>query len=695
MLEALFQPKSVAVVGVAREPGKVGRVIFANLIRDFPGKVFAINPKAKTIDSYPAYPSLKAIGEPVDLVVIAVPSRFVLAVLAEAGTVGAKAAIVISAGFKETGVEGAKLERELVKIAQKYQLRVLGPNCLGLMNTKAKLNASFAGSLPKEGKIAFMSQSGALCTALLDWARGEEVGFSKFISLGNKADVDEVDLLAALKDDPQTDVITMYLEGVDKGRELLAKAKEVSLVKPIIAIKSGVTDAGARAVSSHTGTLSGSDKVYQAAFQQTGIIRANNLNEMINFATGFASGRRYSGEPVAIITNAGGPGIMATDALEKTGLRLAQLTPATIDILQSSLPPEANVYNPVDILGDALADRYGQALNVVLADNQVGAVLVILTPQAMTQIKETATAVVQAVSKSKKLVLACFMGKFEVEAGLKILKKANVPSYRSPEEAVATLKAMATYAQSRKYLQEQQKPLKVSVKRERVKELLAQEKNRYLIDIEALAVLAEYGVTVVTARMATNAQEALEAAAEIGYPVVLKAVSPDILHKSDVGALAVNINNDFELRQAYRRVVNNIDKYMPEAEFKGVSVQKMVTNAYEVIIGMNWDPQFGPLIMFGLGGIYVEVLQDVTFRLAPLSLNDVKEMITGINSYPILRGFRGQPKADLKAVEQVLLRISQLAEEWPQITDLDINPLMVLPEGQGAVAVDVRIGVGG
>lgn len=694
MLDALFKPQSVAVVGAAREPGKVGRVIFDNLIRDFPGSVFAVNPKAKTINSYPSYPSLKAIGQSVDLVVIAVPGRFVLTTLEEAGSVGVKAAIVISAGFKETGVEGSKLEQRLVSVAQEHNIRLLGPNCLGLMNTKAKLNASFAGPLPKEGSIAFMSQSGALCTALLDWAKGEEIGFSKFVSLGNKADIDEIDLLAALKDDKETDVITMYLEGINKGQELITKAREVSLVKPIIAIKSGTTDAGARAVSSHTGTLSGSDRVYQAAFKQSGIIRAKDLNELINYALGFTARRHYQGEPVAVITNAGGPGIMAMDALEKSGLRPAELSSVTIETLQAALPPEANVYNPVDILGDALADRYLQALSVVLADNNVGAVIVILTPQAMTQIKETASIIAKAAAGSEKLILACFMGKAEVESGIRVLRKQNIPAYYSPQEAVATLKAMAGFAQSQKLLQEREEAPKISVNQHRVEQLLQKEKNKYLIDFEALALVAEYGVEVVESRLAKNAQQALQIAAEIGYPVVLKAVSPDILHKTDVGALAVNIQHDFELKQAYRQIVNNIDKYMPGADFQGVSVQKMITNAYEVIIGMNRDPQFGPLIMFGLGGIYVEVLKDVTFRLAPLAISDAKEMIEGIKSYPILRGVRGKPKADLKKVEQVLLSISQLAMDWPQINDLDINPLMVLPEGQGAVAVDVRIGVG-
>lgn len=690
-LRALFSPGAVAVVGAARESGKVGRVVFDNLLADFHGPIYPVNPKADQIAGRRCYGSVREIDFPVDLVVVAVPAPLVKQVIEEAGERGARAAIVITAGFKETGINGVKLENELVETAKKHGIRLLGPNCLGLMDTAAGLNASFAGALPRPGGIAFMSQSGALCTAILDWAKGEQIGFSKFVSLGNKADVSEIDLLPFLAADANTKVITTYIEGISDGRAFMDAAAAAAASKPVVALKSGTTNAGARAVSSHTGTLAGSENVYAAAFRQCGVVRALSVEDLFDFAVGFSSAALPQGRRLAVITNAGGPGIMAADAAERQGLWLANFEPGTIKTLQAHLPGEANVYNPVDVLGDALAQRYSYALGAVIKDPNVDSVIVILTPQAMTEIAETASELVkQAKERSDKPVFACFMGRAEAEKGVSLLRREGIPNYSFPERAVRMVEKMVDYVEAR------DRPKEASVRlpadRDRVGEIFADAaRRRRLVDAEALAVVEAYGVRGPKTRLAQNTKEALSLATEIKYPVVLKVASPDVLHKTDVGAIKVGVENDFELRRAYREIMANIDRFMPEAELWGVTVQEMVKGGHEVILGMNRDPQFGPLIMFGLGGIYVEVLKDVSFRLAPLTFSEARRMVGEIKAYQLLQGVRGQPKSDIDAVVDALQRLSQLVVDWPAIEELDINPLLVLPAGQGAIAADVRI----
>jgi len=689
-LNAFFSPRSVVVVGAAREPGKVGRVVFDNLLASFNGPVYPVNPKAHEIEGHRCFSSISDVGKLIDLVVIAVPARHARNVIEEAGRLGAKAAVVISAGFKETGIEGVRLEQALVETAAAYGLRLLGPNCLGLMDTATGVNASFAGALPRSGGIGFMSQSGALCTAILDWARGEEIGFSKFISLGNKADVSEIDLLPYLADDPRTNVITTYLEGITDGRAFMEAALYASAKKPVVALKSGGTNAGARAVSSHTGTLAGSESVYTAAFRQSGIIRAATIEDLFDMAVGFSRQPLPQGRRLAIVTNAGGPGIMAADAVERQGLSLADFEPETIASLREQLPPEANIYNPVDVLGDALARRYDLALGAVLKDRHVDAAVVLLTPQAMTEIVETAKDIVKEVkARHAKPVFACFMGRAEVAKGLPVLREAGIPNFSFPERAVSLVKTMVDYAERRR--RPRVEVLRLPVNKEKAGEVFAGSGRKHLVEAEAQGVIEAYGFRVPRTGLAHTAREALELGAEFKYPVVLKAASPDLLHKSDIGAIKVNIENDFELRRAYREILANVDRYLPDAELWGVTVQKMVKGGREVILGMNEDPQFGPLLMFGLGGIYVEVLKDVSFRLAPLTPEDAREMVTEIRSYPLLSGVRGQAKADIDAIVDALLRLSQLVMDWPAIMELDINPLLVLEAGQGAVAADVRI----
>jgi acetyl coenzyme A synthetase (ADP forming)-like protein len=690
-LQTLFEPKSVAVVGAAREPDKVGRVVFDNLRRTFKGAIYPVNPKAAEIAGRRAYPSVSAIGRPVDVLVIAIPAPYIKSTIEEGARSGAKAAVIISAGFKETGIEGARLEKELAETAESHGIKLIGPNCLGVMDTSSGLNASFAGDLPRAGSVAFMSQSGALCTAILDWAQGEDVGFSKFISLGNKADISEIDLLPFLAEDPATSVITMYIEGITDGRSFMEAAALASAKKPVIALKSGTTNAGARAVSSHTGTLAGSESAYEAAFRQSGIIRARSVADLFDFALGFSSQPIPRGRSLAVVTNAGGPGIMAADEIERRGLWLADFEHATVDRLREALPAEASFYNPVDVLGDALADRYGIAFKSLLSDTNVDSVVVILTPQAMTEIAETAAELVQ-VSKMTpdKPIFTAFMGKAEVDKGVEVLRSGSIPNFYFPERAVSIADAMVRYTEIR--AKPERRIPRLPANKITVEEILAGAgKKRHLLDVEALQLIEAYGIRVPRSRLARDRAQALEFAAEIRYPVVLKVSSPDVLHKSDVGAVKVGVENDFELRRDYREVLDNVARFIPQADIEGVVVQEMVRGGRETIIGMNRDPQFGPLLIFGLGGIYVEVLKDVTCRLAPVTAEEAREMVGEIRSRALLEGVRGEPRADTEAIVDSILKLSQLVTDWPQITELDINPLMVMPTGGGTVAADARI----
>jgi len=693
MLEAFFAPKSVAVIGASRNPQKLGYGVLFNIIESgFKGKIYPINPKADEILGLKCYPSVLEVPGDVDLAVIVIPAKFVLQVVEECGQKGVKGVIVISAGFKEVGSEGAKRERQLVETVRRYGMKMIGPNVLGLIDTVVPINASFSAGMPHPGSIAFMSQSGALCTSVLDMSLAEGIGFSRFVSLGNKADLNEIDFLEAWKDDPHSRVITAYLEGIADGPRFVEIARRVTKAKPIIAIKSGTTGAGAKAVSSHTGTLAGSEKAYEAAFKQTGIIRATSVQELFDYAVGFARQPLLKKNAIAIVTNAGGPGIMATDACERSGLRLASLTAETMDYLRAHLPPAASVLNPVDVLGDALADRYAMALEAVLKDPNVGGVLVILTPQVMTQIEETAKAVGEIASHYDKPVLGCFMGKATIEKGVRVLREYKVPNYEVPERAVAVFRAMWEY---RAWLD--RPPLKVEryeFDTERIRRTLEAVKadgRLTLGDAEARGIMEACGIPGPRTGLARTPEEAVQLAEEIGYPVAMKIASPDILHKTDIGGVKLNIQNPTDVRDTFDLLVYRATRYMPDATIWGCQVQQMVRGGREVIVGMSRDPQFGPLLMFGLGGIYVEALKDVSFRIAPLSRQEALEMINEIRSIRLLKGLRGEPPADIDAVVDIILRVAQLVVDFPEIVELDINPLMVLEEGKGAVAVDMRI----
>jgi acetyl coenzyme A synthetase (ADP forming)-like protein len=693
MLDAFFNPQSVAVIGASRDPEKLGYAVLANLKEGgYSGRLYPVNLKADEILGFKAYPSVLDIPDPVELAIVVIPYRFVPAALEQCGRKGVKAVVVISAGFREAGREGLEREIELVETARKYNLRLIGPNCLGVIDTATPLNASFAAGMPPAGPIAFMSQSGALGTAVLDLAMAGRIGFSKFISLGNKADVSEIDLLEALADDPDSKVILIYVEGVPDGQRFIEVAREVTRNKPVVAIKSGVTASGSRAVSSHTGSLAGSEAAYKAAFEQACVIRATSMEGLFDYALAFAYQPLLKGDRIGIVTNAGGPGILATDALEHAGLEIPRLSGETVRALEEYLPGAASAANPVDVLGDALAERYEHAVRLVLADPNVDGLIVILTPQAMTEIEETARVVGRLAQEADKPILGCFMGEARIEAGVEVLRRYGVPNYPFPERAAAALAAMS------KYRCNLERPIfevhACTVCIPPVRELFdrVRAEGRVSIgDAEAREVMEAYGLPIPESRLAKTADEAVEVAEEIGYPVVLKIASPDILHKTDVGGVRLNLRSPDDVRDGFDLIVYRAGRYVPGARIWGCLVQQMVPGGREVLVGMSRDPQFGPLVAFGLGGIYVEALKDVAFRVAPFSRHEAEEMIRGIRSYPLLEGVRGEPPADHEAMVDALLRVSQLVTDFPEIVELDINPLMVFEEGRGAMAIDMRL----
>ncbi len=695
-LNCFFKPASVAVIGASTNPTKLGYAVLENLIHggylSNDRRVYPINPKADKILDIQAYPSVTEVPDPIDLAVLVIPYPYVPDALRTCGEKGIPAAIVISAGFREAGSEGLERELELLEIAKEFDIRLIGPNCLGVIDTATPLNASFSAGLPPEGPMDFMSQSGALGTAILDWAQAGRLGLNKFVSLGNKADVSETDLLQMWGHDPSSRVILCYIEGLPDGQEFIRVAREVSKRKPVIALKSGITQAGSRAVSSHTGSLAGSEQAYQAAFRQAGVIRADSLQDLFDDAMAFGYLPPLKGDRIAIVTNAGGPGILATDALERAGLRLARFETECIRALEQFLPDAASAANPVDVLGDARADRYRFALEKVTADPNVDGVLVILTPQAMTEIAETAKVVAELAKKVGVPVMGCFMGEARVEVGASILEENRVPNFAFPERAAMVYKAMSTYRTFQAEPIPTYKTFKVdkSAVRETIDNALAE--GRVTIgDAEARTILEAYDFTIPDSKLAKTPEEAVEFAEEIGYPVVMKIASPDILHKTDVGGVKVGLQNTSDVRDAFDLITYRSQRYLPEARLWGCLVQKMVPSGLEILIGMNRDPQFGPLVTFGLGGIYVEILKDVSFRVAPFSPREAEQMLSEIKTHALLDGVRGQPPKDKDALIDALLRISQLVIDFPDIAELDINPFVVYDQGHGGVAIDMRL----
>jgi acetate---CoA ligase (ADP-forming) len=696
--QELFHPKSVAVVGVSRGREKVGYSLFANLVTGgFPGAIYGVNPAGGELLGRPLFPSVEAIPGPVDLGVLAVPPTAVVEALPLLARKGLRAAIVISAGFSEVGGEGLRLTEALREAAARIPVRFLGPNCLGLIDTRARLNASFAAGMPAPGDIAFFSQSGALCTAVLDWALGEGIGFSTFISLGNKADVTEADVMERLAGDPGTRVIMGYVESIDDGVRFLRVARETTIRKPVVLLKAGATTAGARAASSHTGSLAGSDKAYTAAFRQGGILRAGTVEELLDVAIGFAMQPVPERDRLLVLTNAGGPGILAADVAERFGIPLAEVSPALRERFVACLPPTASLGNPVDMIGDARADRYGFALDALRDDPGTDIVLVLLTPQAMTQPDETAEAVVRNLSGSGKTAAASFMGDVSVRTARRILSAGGIPQYPVPERAVRALGAMIRYRRARRPAAEREEEIR-GIRKEAAAEAIRAAQaagRRALGETESRGILAAYGFVFPEQFPARTTPEAVQAFERIGGPVAIKIASPDILHKTDVGGVRLGLASAEDVARAFAEITTGVRRRVPGAWIAGVTVQKMVSGGQELILGMSRDPQFGPLLMYGFGGIYVEVLGDVSFRLAAFfSRADASEMVREIRSYPLLAGYRGAEPADEEAVVDGLLRIARLSLDFPEIQELDVNPAIVLSRGEGIQAIDCRMTIG-
>jgi len=693
MFEHFLAPASVAVIGASAEPGKVGHDILHNLIEaKYQGQIYPVNPKSEEIMGIRAYKTVLDIPGQVDLAVVVIPAKFVADVMEQCGKKGIDAVVIITAGFKEVGPAGKVLEDQMMDIARRYGIRVIGPNCLGIINTATGCNASFAPVTPKDGHLGLLSQSGALADAILDWSTQAGIGFNKFYTFGNQADVNTIDLLRAWKDDPDIRAIVAYVEAVKDGREFMQVAEEVAHIKPVIVVKSGTTSAGAKAAASHTGSLAGSDRAYDAAFQQSGVLRARTVQDLFDYAIAFANQPLPTGKRVVIVTNAGGPGILCSDAIEKAGLELAVLDPKTVETLKTRMAAASNFNNPVDVLGDAKAAMYEFAIETLLTDPNIDGIITIVTPQTSTEIMETAQVFVEMAKKTDKPILSCFMGGTLMQPGVDYLMNNDVPNYPFPERAVSALKGMYDYAQWRK--QAVQTPPVFAVDKETVKAAFAKTRadgRVNLNEVECADILRAYGFTLPAAKLCTSADEAVAFADQTGYPVVMKIASPDILHKSDVGGVKVGLASADAVRSAYETMMTTISAKMPQANIWGVSMQQMVTQGKEVILGMSNDAQFGPMQMFGLGGIYVEVLKDVTFRIAPLTERDAQQMISEIRAYKLLTGARGEQSVDLAAITEAILRLSQLVTDFPEIAEMDINPLKAQPGNGGAIAIDSRI----
>lgn len=696
-LESMFKPKSVAVIGASRDPTKVGYAILKNIVDSgYRGEVHPVNPKADKILGLTAYRSVTEVPGDVDLAIISVPAPMVVDVMEECGRKGVKYVVVVSAGFKEIGGEGIEREKKLVEIARKYGIRVVGPNCLGIMDLHTPINATFGPATPRKGGIAFVSQSGALLTAILDWSAKVGIGFSKIVSLGNKADLNEIDFMEYLGEDPETNVILMYLESIANGKKFIEVGSTVTRKKPVIILKGGITEAGARAALSHTGSMAGGVVALKAAFQKAGIINVSSLSELFDMALAFSMQTVPAGDRVGIVTNAGGGGVVTSDILTSKGLKLATLSKNTVDYLRGILPPMAAFYNPVDVLGDAKADRYRVAVEALLKDPNVDAVITLLTPQAVTEPEATAKVLIELNrAYPLKPLLAVFIGGAKVEEARKTLIENGVPVYEMPERAVVALVGLNMYRGLKEQVAEALEGAEIiDIDRKGALSILENVRSqgrRVLTEVEAKNVVKCYGIPVTPTYLARSEDEAVEMANSIGYPVVLKITSPDIIHKSDVGGVIVNLRSEEEVREAFRTIIRNARKYAPTASIHGVAVQRMVPRGKEVIIGVTKDPDFGHLIMFGLGGIYTELFKDVSFRLAPLSLREAKDMIMETKAYALLKGFRGEPPSDIGSVINVMLRVSKLVSDIPEIVEMDINPLFVYEEGRGSVAVDVRM----
>ncbi|MFL6489512.1 MAG: acetate--CoA ligase family protein [Nitrososphaera sp.] len=692
-----FSPKSIAIIGASEKPG-VGKTIFYNIAKHFKGKIYPVTPSNPTVGGLTAYKNVLDIPDSIDLAVVAAPSKFTPSVMEEVGKKGIKGAIIVSAGFKEVDETGAKLEREVGETAKKYGIRVIGPNCLGIMSFSKEniMNSTFLKITPKYGNIALVSQSGAICAATVEDAEAQNIGFSKVISMGNKVDMDESDVLELLAEDEDTRVIVMYLEDIRNARRFMEIAKKITTErkKPIIVLKSGRTAEGAKAAASHTGALGGSDANYEAAFAQCGVIRVDTMGELFDLAAAFSKQPLPDGG-VVIVSNAGGPAIISTDACSRYGLKMADISSIRDDIAKV-IPSYGSPRNPVDIVGDADYLRFEKVLLLTLAHTNVGSVVTMCTPSATLNYDDLASVLVKMSQQfPNKTILASLMGLAEGMENRRIMSEGGIPYYLYSEPAIRTLKAIYDF---KKWVDEASSNkrtnlqfAKDTVKVKSIFENVRKNGRSNLLEEEGYEVLKAYGFPTPKSILCTTEQECMDAAKQIDYPLVMKIVSLDIIHKSDAGGVKVGIKTDDELRNSFRTITENALKYNPDAKVKGVLLQEMVKDAKETILGASQDPTFGPVIMFGLGGIYVEVLKDVVFRIVPIDEQEAIDMVQSIKTIKLLKGVRGEKSSDLRAISDSLQRLSQLVVDFPEIKEFDINPLLVLEEGKGARVVDARI----
>jgi acetyltransferase len=696
-LDAILDPNNVAVIGATEKQGSVGRTILTNLITNpFGGTIFPVNPKRANVLGIKAYPSILDVPDRVDLAVVVTPAPTVPGVIKECVDAGVPGAIIISAGFKEVGAEGAALEREIMQTAR-GKMRIIGPNCLGVMMPLRGLNATFAGGMARPGNVAFISQSGAICTAVLDWSFEENVGFSAFISIGSMLDVGWGDLIYYLGDDPNTHSIVIYMESIGDARTFLSAAREVSRSKPIIVIKAGRTEAAAKAAASHTGSLTGSDEVLDTAFRRSGVLRVNNISDVFYMAEVLAKQPRPQGNRLTIVTNAGGPGVLATDALITGGGRLAEISDETMAELNAFLPPAWSHNNPIDILGDADPERYARTLEISAQDPNSDGLLVILTPQDMTEPTQTAELLRPYATATNKPVLASWMGGAMIAAGERILNRANIPTFAYPDTAMRLFNYMWRYTDSLRALYETPELStgeEDAPDRERVREIIARAREAgriILTENESKQVLAAYGVNTIPDRIVTNEDDAVAAAEELGYPVVAKIHSETITHKTDVGGVRLNLEDAESVRDAFRRIKQSVAEKVGEEHFDGVNIQPMIKigDGYEIIVGSSVDSQFGPVILFGTGGSLVEVFKDRALGLPPLTTTLARRMMERTKIYEALKGVRGREAVNLIELEKLLVRFSQIVAEQPWIAEMDINPLLASPEH--LLALDARV----
>jgi len=689
-LDNFFNPKSIAIIGASRDRNKLGYQILKNIIYSgFKGRIFPVNPKASIILGKDSYESVLKIPSKIDLAVIIVPNIIIPSIMEDLGKKGVKAVIIISAGFGETGEEGKSIEDNILEIARKNKIRIIGPNCLGVIDTFLPLNVSFAAGVPIKKNLAVISQSGAMCSAILDWASKNNIGFSKFISLGNKIDIDEVDLFRALEKDKNSKVILGYFESIKRGTEFIDAASRLSFKKPIIVIKAGLSKEGAKAASSHTGALASNAEVIKAVFNKSGIIQVSDIEELFDFSEAFSVLPMPKDNKVAVLANAGGPSVIAADAISQSNLTLAKFTQNTIKNLKSKMPSSASISNPVDIVGDADAKRFKIAADIILKDKNLSNLIVILTPQTSTEVEKTAKSIVRLKKKFNKSIVASFIGGKAIEKGVQILEKGGIPNFEFPERAVRVLSELIKYKNSRKLIS--QKKNHVNLQRnkniEKILEKAGLENRKNLNDLESKIIFNNLKIKTAESSFVKTSKEAIKTASKIGFPVVLKIVSSDVLHKTEYGLVKTNLVNGDEVKKSFEQIIKNAKKL--KIKFSGLMVYQTVKSGTELIIGAKRDSLFGPVIMFGLGGIYVQILKDTSFCVAPISKNEAGEMIFKIKGYDLLTGFRGQKPIDIKGLKNIIIKISDLMLAFPEIQELDINPLKA--ESKNLITLDTKI----